>query len=61
MPVRHATTKGLKYPVDGQLRFGGLISTSNEALGDEVFVETTEPIVFYSSLDFTSVVAGGRL
>ncbi|KAI5792312.1 thiamine pyrophosphokinase [Pyronema domesticum] len=41
------TTKGLEWNLEGQeTRFGGLVSTSNHTVEDEVMVETTEQVLW---------------
>lgn len=55
--MRRVSVKGLKYEVDGELKFGGRISTSNEATSDDVFIETSEPLVWYGNLDLNRLMA----
>ena len=41
------TTKGFEWNLtQAETKFGGMVSTSNHVVKDEVSVETTEPIVF---------------
>jgi thiamine pyrophosphokinase len=41
------TTKGFEWNLtEAETKFGGMVSTSNHIVRDEVSVETTEPIVF---------------
>ena len=45
--VDNITTRGLKWNLsNGALRFGGLVSTSNELVDEQVQVETPEPLLF---------------
>jgi len=46
-PAREVTTSGLKWNLDGgALEFGGLVSSSNEVVADEVEVQTTSALVW---------------
>eukprot|EP00743_Colponemidia_sp_Colp-15_P011431 GILK01012755.1.p1 GENE.GILK01012755.1~~GILK01012755.1.p1 ORF type:complete len:249 (+),score=29.53 GILK01012755.1:84-830(+) len=48
------TTSGLRWNLDNStLRFGGLVSTSNEFLSDTVSVTTSDPILWISALPET--------
>lgn len=50
-PCRQITTNGLKWNLKGQeLKFGGLVSTSNEFLNDTAIVENSNPVLWSTNL-----------
>lgn len=54
-PCHRITTKGLKWDLkNSRLEFGGLISTSNVMLEDEVFVENSDPVIWTTNLKLES-------
>lgn len=44
-------TRGLKWDINGELKFGELISTSNELIGSVLEVTTSSPIVLTIQID----------
>jgi thiamine pyrophosphokinase len=49
--VDSVTTKGLKYELSNlPLEFGKIVSTSNEFVGNEVFIETSHDLLWCSTL-----------
>jgi len=46
------TSEGLKWEMDNtELRWGGLLSTSNEAAGDEFWLQVAKPVLVIMAKD----------
>ncbi|KAL9647127.1 hypothetical protein ABK040_004843 [Willaertia magna] len=55
IPCRTVTTNGLKWNLKEQrLEFGGLVSTSNEMIGEEVWIENSDPLLWITTLNFNN-------
>lgn len=58
-PSAEVHTSGLKWNLDGtELAFGGVVSSSNEVVADEVSVRTSGPLVWTTVLHDTPYSAG---
>jgi thiamine pyrophosphokinase len=50
-PCARVTTRGLRWDLqESELRFGGLVSSSNEVMDDEVWITTDQPLLWTANL-----------
>lgn len=49
-PIKHISTKGLKYDLDCSLELGKNISLSNTMMTQEIRIKTSDPVLFIAEV-----------